>query len=353
LRLLFAGTVCLVHIYNLSGYQELAWIGSFLSSAVAVKSFFVVSGFLIFMSFEHSSSIFSYAKKRFRRIYPAYFTVVMICAFSLIGISSKGLTDYFSSAWIKYVFVNLSFLNFLQPTLPGVFDTNRLQAVNGALWTLKIEVLFYMSVPLFVLLFKRFSRLFIIAVVYCLSVVYSMLFSELAERTGSGFYLEISRQLPGQLSYFMAGAFFYYYLPFFERWTRYFILGAILVLAANMHWSLSIFEPFALATVVTFFALFLYVGNFGKYGDFSYGVYILHFPIIQCFIHFGWFSNRPYLFLISNILITVMAAIAMWHLVEKRFLLRDSHYVAVSSSSVASKSPGWESNSSLPNRHMS
>jgi peptidoglycan/LPS O-acetylase OafA/YrhL len=44
---------------------------------VAVKSFFVISGFLIFMSFERSESIASYAKKRAQRIYPAYFTVVL------------------------------------------------------------------------------------------------------------------------------------------------------------------------------------------------------------------------------------------------------------------------------------
>lgn len=180
LRLLFAGTVCLVHAYKLSGYQQLAWIEKTLSSAVAVKAFFVVSGFLIFMSFERSSSVVSYAKKRFRRIYPAYFTVVIICAIGLISISSKGLPDYFSPAWIKYVLANLSFLNFLHPTLPGVFDTNRLQAVNGALWTLKIEVMFYLSVPLFSLLFRRFGNLLIIAIVYIGSTAYAILFSWLA-----------------------------------------------------------------------------------------------------------------------------------------------------------------------------
>jgi peptidoglycan/LPS O-acetylase OafA/YrhL len=330
LRLLFAGTVCLVHAYQLSGYQQLEWIERILSSAVAVKAFFVVSGFLIFMSFERSPSISSYAGKRFRRIYPAYFTVVMLCAIGLLGASSKSIGDYFSPAWIKYVLANLSFLNFLHPTLPGVFETNKVPAVNGALWTLKIEVLFYFSVPLFVFLFRRFGYLSVMVIVYALSVAYAMLFSWIAERTGAGSYLELGRQLPGQLSYFMAGAFFYYYLPFFERHARYFVLGALPLLAANMHWPLLLIEPFALAAVVVFFALFPYVGNFGKYGDFSYGVYILHFPIIQCFIHFGWLASRPWLFLTAIVLTTAMAAIAIWHVVEKRFLLRNSHYVAAS-----------------------
>jgi len=321
-----------VHGYELSGYQQLAWIGNTLSSAVAVKAFFVVSGFLIFMSFERSSSVASYAKKRFRRIYPAYFAVVMICAIGLISISSKGFGDYFSPAWIKYVLANLSFLNFLQPTLPGIFETNRLQAVNGSLWTLKIEVMFYLSVPLFALLFRRFGNLLIISIAYIGSTAYAILFSWLAERTGSGLYFELGRQLPGHLSYFLAGAFFYYHLPFFERWVGHFLFGSVLVLVANSHWPMPFLEPFALATMVVFFALFLYVGNFGKYGDFSYGVYILHFPILQCFIHFGWLANRPWLFLTVGALITLMGAIAMWHLVEKRFLLRSSHYVTARAS---------------------
>lgn len=328
LRLLFAGTVCLVHAYELSGFQRLGWIASILSSAVAVKAFFVVSGFLIFMSFERSSSLASYASKRIRRIYPAYFTVVMLCAIFLVAVSSKDIEHYFSFVWVKYVLSNLAFLNFLQPTLPGVFDSNKLAAVNGALWTLKIEAMFYLSVPVFVFLFRRFSRLPILVLVYCSSVAYTELFAAAAQRTGSGAYLELSRQLPGQLSYFMAGAALYYFLPVFERRIKYFLAAAALILTANITFPLPVLEPFALATVVVFFGLFLYLGNFGKYGDFSFGFYILHFPVIQLILHVGYFRESPWYFLFAVVLITTTGAIAMWHLVEKRFLLRSSHYVA-------------------------
>jgi len=331
LRLLFAGTVCLVHAHVLSGFQQLGLIASVLSSAVAVKAFFVVSGFLIFMSFERSASFTSYARKRIRRIYPAYFTVVMLCAVSLIAVSSKNIEGYFSFAWVKYILANLAFLNFLQPTLPGVFDSNKLAAVNGALWTLKIEAMFYLTVPLFVFLFRKFARLPILVFVYCLSVAYAELFAAVAERTGSGIYAELGRQLPGQLSYFMAGAFLYYFLPLFERRIGYFLAVAVSVLLVDMLFPLPILEPFALATLVVFFGLFLYVGNFGKYGDFSYGVYILHFPAIQLLLHSGWFQGSPWYFLMAVILVTSSGAIAMWHLVEKRFLFRNSHYIAATS----------------------
>ena len=295
---------------------------------MAVKAFFVVSGFLIFMSFERSETISSYAKKRFLRIYPAYFTVVILCAIGLIAVSSKDIGDYLSLTWVKYVFANLTFLNFLQPTLPGVFDSNKLAAVNGALWTLKIEAMFYLTVPLFVFLFRKFTHLPILIFVYISSVAYAGYLTAATERTGFGFYAELGRQLPGQLSYFMAGAFFYYFLPLFERYIRYFLVAAVLVLSVNLFFPLPILEPFALATVVVFFGLFLYMGNFGKYGDFSYGIYILHFPVIQLLLYSDWSRESPWYFLMAVLLITTCGAIAMWHLVEKRFLFRKSHYIA-------------------------
>ncbi len=318
----------MVHAYQLSGFQQLGWIASILSSAVAVKAFFVVSGFLIFMSYERSSSFASYARKRIRRIYPAYFTIVILCAIFLVAFSTKNIEHYFSFAWVKYVLANLAFLNFLQPTLPGFFDSNKLAAVNGALWTLKIEAMFYLTVPILVFLFRKFSKLPMIIIVYCSSVAYAKLFAAAAERTGSWIYLELSRQLPGQLSYFMAGAAIYYFLPLFERRIKHFLVAAALILVANTTFSLPLLEPLALATVVVFFGLFFYVGNFGKYGDFSYGFYILHFPVIQLILHAGWFRESPWYFLVAVILMTTTGAIAMWHLVEKRFLFRSSHYVA-------------------------
>ena len=328
LRLLFAGTVCLVHTYELSGFQQLKWITGLFSSAVAVKAFFVVSGFLIVMSFERSSSWLSYARKRIRRIYPAYAAVVLLCALGLFLASSKSGTDYFSMAWLRHVLANLAFLNFLQPTLPGVFDANPVAAVNGALWTLKIEVLFYLSVPALVFLFRRYSPLPVLALVYGLSVGYGSLLAMLADRTGAGIYLELGRQLPGQLAYFMAGAFFFYFLPLFMRYRVRFLFAALLVLALNMAYPLRLLEPFALATLVAFFGLSLYWGNFGKFGDFSYGVYILHFPIIQLLLQTGWFRESPWYFLLTAVEATALGAVSLWHLIEKRFLLHGSHYLA-------------------------
>jgi peptidoglycan/LPS O-acetylase OafA/YrhL len=330
LRLVFAATVALVHAGELSGFAALQLINQTLSSGVAVEAFFVVSGFLIFMSFERSSSLRSYAQKRLRRIYPAYFIVVVLCAFGLLAVSTESTRGYFSTGWWQYLCANLLFLNFLQPTLPGVFEGNPLATINGALWTLKIEVMFYISVPLFVFLFRKFKPLPVIALTYLASTIYALLLSQTALRTQSEFYSNLGHQLPGQLRYFMAGAFFYYFLPHFEKNARYFLLAGAAILAVDQLHPLMLLEPFALASVVMFFGLFCYVGNFGRYGDFSYGAYIAHFPIIQLLLQSGLFAERPWLFIAAVTACTATAAVLMWHLIEKRFLPHGSHYVKVS-----------------------
>jgi peptidoglycan/LPS O-acetylase OafA/YrhL len=328
LRLLFATIVCVVHAQQLSAVSDLTVITSFLSSTVAVKAFFVVSGYLIFMSYERSSSVWSYIQKRVRRIYPAYFTIVVACAIGLVTITNLTVSDYFSSAWIKYILANLTFLNFLKSDLPGVFEGNALQAVNGALWTLKIEVLFYLSVPVFAFVFRKYGHVRCMTFFYLLSFMYVAICNELAVRTGHPIYEEFARQLPGQLCYFLSGALYYFYASKLKPYLLHLALASIAVLALNSKLSLLVLEPFALATLVVFAATYKYMGNFGKYGDFSYGVYILHFPIIQILIQFGIYKDAPWLFLSVVLLLTIAGAIAMWHLVEKQFLSRTSHYVS-------------------------
>jgi peptidoglycan/LPS O-acetylase OafA/YrhL len=328
LRVLFAGAVCLVHSYELSGFRELEPLAKWISSAVAVKAFFVLSGFLIFMSYERSNSLASYAGKRVRRIYPAYFVIIVLCAVGLAAVSTLPIREYFSIEWRKYLLFNLLFLNSLHPTLPGIFASNPVSLVNGSLWTIRIEAMFYCCVPCLAFLFRRASHLSVLALVYCLSIGGDALIALLVSRIGASMYLELARELLVQLRYFMAGAALFYFLPAFQRHVAWFVTFAAMVLVVNLRFPMPLLEPMALAVTVVFFGLYLFAGNFSKYGDFSYGIYIVHFPIIQLAIQSGWPSRSPWLFLGAIVGATILGSIGMWHLVEKRFLLRSSHYVS-------------------------
>lgn len=329
-RLILATWVCFVHVFQLSRFEDLQWIQRVFSPDIPVEAFFVVSGFLIFMSYERSRSLGSYVEKRVRRIYPAYITVVLLCAFLLWTVGSLPIREYFSLTWLKYVAANAVFMNFLQHSLPGVFEMNRSDPVNGPLWTLKIEVMFYASVPVIVWLFRKLGRLKVLIALYLLSVIYHLAMLEFADRTGSGGYAVLARQLPGQLCYFLAGGFLFYHLPFFERNLKYLLPFSAVTLAVHFFHPLPWLKPFALAVAVAFFGLFNYAGNAGKYGDFSYGIYIIHWPVIQLLLHFGLLVDRPLLFLLAVLAFSFAGAFALWHLVEKRFLRRGSHYIVAS-----------------------
>jgi len=123
-------------------------------------SFFAISGFLMFPSYEKKPYTKQYLKRRAKRILPPYFLIVVSAAIGLVAVSSLSSTEYFTSAgfW-KYTAANLSFMNFLQPSLPGVFTeaTNTMDAVNGSLWTMKGEVACYLTVPVIFHIAKRYG----------------------------------------------------------------------------------------------------------------------------------------------------------------------------------------------------
>lgn len=329
LRFAFAFIVFLVHAHVLSGRSELSGLSRWLSSEFAVQSFFVVSGFLVFMSFKNSRSVGDYFSKRVRRIYPAYFAVVVGVALGGVLLSQLQANEYFSTDWVRYLVANLAFLNFLAPDLPGVFPKNTFTAVNGALWTLKIEVMFYVSVPLIAAFCTPSRRWWVLLSLYTLSVIYLVAMERLAQQTGRELYIQLGRQLPGQLSFFIAGAAGYYFLDAAKRRWRVLAPIALLVLLAPLPRTVALaLEPAALGIVVVYLAIRVrYLGNFGRYGDLSYGIYILHFPIVQTLVGRGWFDSSPYGALLLAALLVVSGAFVSWHFIEKPFLRKSSHYV--------------------------
>lgn len=329
LRAVFAFTVFLVHAHALSEQPALAFLSHWLSSKFAVEAFFVVSGYLVVMSFCSSASAADYFAKRARRIYPAYFAIVVGWAFGGALLTQLPLTAYFNVDWLKYVSANLSFLNFLGHDLPGVFEGNPFTAVNGALWTLKIEVAFYLCVPVIVYLASRFGPAPVLAILYLLSVAYAGVMGHLAQGAEGNIYLLLQRQLPGQLAYFVAGGAGYYYFDVLRRhWLRvvpFALVVFFLPLASELE---LVLRPAALGALVLFAALGLrYLGNFGRYGDMSYGIYIVHFPIVQTLVSYGIFQSDPFLALGIASLLVLVSAFLSWHLIEKPFLRRTSHYV--------------------------
>jgi peptidoglycan/LPS O-acetylase OafA/YrhL len=275
-------------------------------------------------------------EKRVRRIYPAYFTVVALSAVTLCLLSTVPLSQYFGVGVWKYLGANLLFLNFLAPSLPGVFTSNIMPAVNGALWTLKIEVVFYLFVPLMHYLGNRFGIKKVVGALFLLSCIWKYGFALLDTMYSSqgiytldssrSFYAQLEAQFPGQLLYFCAGILL---LLYFDTLKRHFlsISGISTGLFLLDHWFMrGNLDVLWISGLVFVFGFWRYFGNFSKYGDFSYGVYIVHFPILQALIALGLARQNPAIFLGVSLSLIGLAGLLMWHLVENRFLKNSSHY---------------------------
>ncbi len=323
LRLIFASMVVVFHIGLLSQQPELAPLHWWVSSTFAVQAFFFVSGFLVVMSFDRGKSLRSYFKKRTLRIAPAYIAVILAAAFLLAPLSTLPASEFFSSAeWRSYVVSNLMLSNFNQPDLPGVFQQNYEVAVNGSLWTIKIEVMFYCSVPFIVWAIRKLDYKIVLATIFVGSLIWQCGFVYLGEATGNDLYARLAKQLPGQLSFFAAGAFAYYRtaggLPPPPAWAA---VGGIILYAVTDRLLHHVVAPFSVA-------LFTYWASIGlqqlwsshKWGDFSYGVYLYHFPIAQTMISLGVFAAAPYLGLVAVCAATLLVSVASWHLIEKKAL---------------------------------
>jgi peptidoglycan/LPS O-acetylase OafA/YrhL len=331
LRFVFAFSVFLFHAHVLSGSDALAVLSSVASAEIAVKGFFVASGYLVVMSYAGSRSVGDYAAKRVRRLYPAYLTVVLLAVLLGAALSALAPAQYFGAQVLRYIAWNAVFLNFVAPTLPGAFTANPFVEVNGALWTLKVEVMFYAAVPVIAWLCTRLRPALVLAALYAASALYADVLERWAVAEGRELYAQLARQMPGQLRFFIAGmAGWYFRAALASRWHAVGIAGVALYLVqralggtTTMLW----LEPAALGALVLWAAFGLaWLGNFGRRGDLSYGIYIIHFPVLQAMVAAGWFAARPWTALGAATLVVLALAALSWHLVEKPFLRRSSHY---------------------------
>lgn len=286
-RYILAFAVVVAHFNLLYGMQ----IPCPVTSAEGVGGFFALSGFLIYGSYLRKDNVRSYVASRAVRLLPAYFSTVLLFAIALVAVSSLSAADYFGSAhfW-KYLAANLIFMNFLEPTLPGVFESGNLfPQVNWSLWTMKVEWLLYLSVPIVAFCIKKFrwKATWTFAVVYILSIAYQILFQHLYARTGDELYAILGRQVGTQLAYFYAGAFIYFCLDAFLEYKWWIIAAAV----AAFIWSgcdpcVSPFlRPMSLAVIVVWLSMIGRWGAWeGRLDNVSYNIYLLHFPVIQlCF----------------------------------------------------------------------
>ena len=316
MRYFFAISLIIVHFCTLTNTEQF-WI---VTGKLRVKAFFIMSGFLVFYSYIKRENLKDYIEKRIRRILPPYLLVVILCVVLGLFITNLSKLDYIiSKETYKYLLANFSFLNFIQPTLPGVFESNPISAVNGSLWTMKVEVMFYVSVPIILYLLKRYRKLFIMISIFVFALLYDFCFTTLYEQTNNEMYLLIRKQIGSQLMYFYSGTFILLYFDKFIKYLKYFFsIAVIIYFYQNSNVLFSILEPLAFATILIGVAYNLKYLNFlRKYDNISYGMYLYHYPIIQTIIYYNIQNLNIYLAFFLTFILTILVSILSWKYVEK------------------------------------
>lgn len=317
LRLFFALSVLVSHTIQLAGFSRYDIWRQILSSEVAVQGFFILSGFLVLGSYVRHPQQGDFYLRRLLRIYPGYAVAVLVfLALCLAEATSHGQLPAASQV-IRYLVSNLLLLNFLQPGLDGVFSGNPYREINGALWTIKLEVMFYAVVPLLYRIGQRTSFRALGIVLIACGLMWRPALSQLQAVLGHPLHPSLLYQLPGQLHFFGLGVLLF---DLSRRPSQ--ARGNALVLLTAVAAALAMGDA-RLAVQMLLLASFIYAITrlpqwatpFERH-DLSYGVYLCHFPIIQLLIALGLAGQGIVVFLITVLMLASLYALASWRWIE-------------------------------------
>ena len=320
IRLFAASLVVFSHSFALVGQVE-PHLGSVKLGTLGVWIFFILSGYLISKSWDQYPRFNVFFAKRILRIFPGLFVAVI---FSIIvcGIffSSLSVTNYITNQGTLNYLNNILLYNTVF-NLPEVFSDNYYpNTVNGSLWSLAYEFTMYIGVALLgaVKIYKRVPPLQIWITLFTINfIMYIIGYKNLAM---SIFYLDIV--LLAQLALmFYSGVLMHKEARRITLSTKigiYILFAYILLMVVTPN--LSIFYS---ATLLAY-ALFALgrcdlMSWIGKYGDFSFGIYIYSFPFQQMIVAIAKIQE-PYLLFAISLPLSVIAGALSWYLVEARVL---------------------------------
>jgi peptidoglycan/LPS O-acetylase OafA/YrhL len=326
LRLLFAASVMLSHAATLLDAASYRLVRTVLNSDAAVQGFFILSGYLVFGSYNRLRSPTQFYKRRLLRIYPAYGVAVLL--FIVLGIAQALVLGH-AVNWAEvpsYLAANLTTLNFLQPSVDGVFASNPRDAVNGALWSIKVELMFYAAVPLLFVIGKRISFFALGSLLILAGVVWWPALNWLGEQYGIVPHPSLRNQLPGQLHYFGLG------IALFARsqgslsnlGIAAMTVGAALLLAALGATSQAV-QALVLVALIGGISALKRSNDLLGGQDLSYGIYLSHFPIIQLLLAFGVGAAPFPVYLAAVVALSVAYGIFSWRWIEGPALVWGGH----------------------------
>lgn len=315
----------------LNGQIELS---AFLTAGhLGVTIFFVLSGFLIFLSFMNSKSLKEYFHRRFSRIIPLALIYIIIIFLWNGNYHAANFWDMGA----HFLFIQSFFIK----TYHGGFPI---------MWTLSLEMLFYLFIPVFFWLTKASKKRFWIWIILLLAInfLYRGYVSQFFSEWNTFERIFYSEQLWGRFDQFAFGIILGYMYATKDKTAKinkyineiliglgitgfvllYYFFG---IIGSNFREYLFL-QVFLHSAIGAFFAIFLQgfmhtknvtlkkilSPNWLQYiGKISYGIYLWHFPILYSFQQLKW---SPLSAFFATLFLTLIISILTWNLVEKPFL---------------------------------
>ncbi len=295
---------------------------------LAVDCFFIISGYLISQSWVARPSVGAFLRKRVARIYPGFVVATLLGAFVVVPLFSYP-DDYQPTP--KFVAHFLGQTLRLLEAVPGpAFKTNPAPGpVNGSLWSISYEFWCYIGV----LLSGRAGWLMrrkLIWAAFFIAILTSFVFRMFELHPGGSFLGLIFGYPPlyaRLLPFFLVGMAFHSLRG--DRWLHgrgVLICGLGIIVASFVPQSLQLLLPFTAAYILFWLAVLPipYLSNFARHGDFSYGVYLYSFPLLQIVVALYGSKIEPLRLFMFAWPLSVAAGFLSWHLVERPFVRKKS-----------------------------
>lgn len=288
-----------------------------------VPIFFFISGLLIYQSYANikESRTRTFFTNRFLRLYPALVSCFVVTVLSLHLSGYLRSAVYTPGQFLAWAAASLSVFQFYNP---GFLRGYGVGTVNGSLWTISVEIQFYILTPLLFLVFRRGrAYVFAAATVFLVANAVNTFFGDndrvLWKLFGvsfvpwfymfmAGAYLSSDERLQRKVLSVDATVYLVAYLAAYA-------LSSKLGLGEGNSISVLSFIPLCLLVYKLAHTAPRTAGRLLARNDISYGVYIYHMPVVNLWIFLGFGGTA--MSIVSALAVTLCLASASWFLVEK------------------------------------
>ncbi len=288
--------------------------------------FFVISGFLISASYERKSDLKQYFRNRALRIYPALWCCIIL---TILTITIVSKVNFFNKEFVPWLFSNCIGIIYT----PHFLSQFGFGSYNGSLWTIPVELQFYIILLIIYLSISRLTKnevrkTTIIVLLFILFTIIGYFILRYASNS-----LDKETTFEKIVRYTFAPRYFLFLLGvILQRMKIYeskFVSGkALYYLIAYLIFKYNVpATPFyniigqlflALVTISLAYTLPNLSKKILKGNDISYGIYIYHGLVLGVLVEMNFLHNSFYVFFI--LCAAYLLAYASWNLVEKPIL---------------------------------